>query len=161
MNLENYFLAGKLVNTHGLKGGMKLLSFMKNPVDIFLYDLQNSDEEKIEITKIGSPLKKNLFLVSIKEISTKEQADDMKEAEIFIDKKKLNKNEFLHENLMGLKVIDLEKSPIGIVISVQNYGAGDILEIKDKDDKVRLISFQKEICKVEKNEVIIDAEHLL
>ncbi|MHA1540609.1 MAG: ribosome maturation factor RimM [Alphaproteobacteria bacterium] len=161
MKNETKFLAGKLVNTHGLKGGMKLLSFMKNPVDIFSHNLQNSDEEKIEITKIGSPLKKNLFLVSIKGISTKEQADDAKKTEIFIDKKELDENEFFYENLIGLKVIDLDKTPVGIVISVQNYGAGDILEIKDNEGKDRLISFQKEICKVEKNEIIIDAKHLL
>ncbi len=154
-------LAGKLTQVHGLKGGMKLLSFMKIPADIFSYELKDKNEKIYEITRIGSPLKKNLFLVSVAKISTRELADELKGTEIFVDKNKLDKNEFLHENLIGLKVIDLDKKPVGIVVSIQNYGGGDILEIKDNNDKKRLISFQENICKIEKNEVIIDSEHLL
>ncbi len=155
------FLAGKLTQVHGLKGGMKLLSFMKTPADIFSYELKDKNEKTYEITRIGSPLKKNLFLVLVAEISTRELADELKGTEIFVDKNKLDKNEFLHEDLIGLKVIDLDKKPVGIVVSIQNYGGGDILEIKDNNDKKRLISFQENICKIEKNEVIIDSEHLL
>jgi len=43
-------------------------------------------------------------------------------------------DEFYHADLIGLKAVDASGNEFGTVIAVQNFGAGDLLEIKIPDD---------------------------
>lgn len=166
MNVKTHLLVGKLGQPHGLKGGMKLHSFMETPIDIFEFPLTDKNGKTYKLIPTSAPIKKNVFYVSIADITTREQADDLKGTELFIERKQLPSDEdietFFYDDLIGLNVIDLNKKPVGIIHAVQNFGAGDILEIKDTNGKKHLISFNKEAVKeITETEAIIDTEHLL
>ena len=64
---------------------------------------------------------------------------------IYSDKKFLPKtrdNEFYYNDLIGCHVHLKDKSNVGMVLNVQNYGAGDLLETKF-NKKIVLIPFNK------------------
>ncbi|MBN2779885.1 MAG: 16S rRNA processing protein RimM [Alphaproteobacteria bacterium] len=166
MNTKTHILVGKLVSPHGLKGGIKLQSFMENPTDIFTHPLTNKEGVEYVVIQTGNPVKKNVFYVSIQNITTREQADDLKGTELFMEKTQLaspeEKESFFYDDLIGMNVVDLNKKPVGIINAVQNFGASDILEIKNTNGKKQLISFNDDAVKeINKQEVIIDTEHLL
>lgn len=51
----------------------------------------------------------------------------------------LGKGEFYHADLIGLAVVDTAGTPVGTVIAVENYGAGDILEIEKPDRRTFMV----------------------
>ena len=54
-----------------------------------------------------------------------------------------DEDEFLYADLIGLKVQDETGHDWGHVAAVFEFGAGDILEIKCADGKLRMIPFSK------------------
>ena len=49
---------------------------------------------------------------------------------------------------------------LGIVVSVENFGAGDLLEVETPNGKRSLIPFREPIARLEAERVILDPEFL-
>ncbi|OJW67399.1 MAG: 16S rRNA processing protein RimM [Sphingomonadales bacterium 63-6] len=47
----------------------------------------------------------------------------------------LEEGEYYHADLLGLPAISDEGVPLGVVVAVENYGAGDVIEIEKPDGK--------------------------
>jgi 16S rRNA processing protein RimM len=72
----------------------------------------------------------------------------------------LNEGEYYHADLIGLPAVDREGGTIGTVASVENYGAGDLLEIELSGGKRSLIPFREGIADLEDDRIILDREFL-
>jgi 16S rRNA processing protein RimM len=62
--------------------------------------------------------------------------------------------------LIGLPAQDSEGTAVGIVVAVENYGAGDLLEIEDSIGKRSLIPFRDGIADLEDGKIVLDPEFL-
>lgn len=51
----------------------------------------------------------------------------------------LAEGEFYHADLIGLVVVDTDGAAVGTVIAVENFGAGDILEIEKPDRRTFMV----------------------
>lgn len=51
----------------------------------------------------------------------------------------LEPGEFYHADLIGLEVVDTDGTAVGTVIAVENFGAGDILEIEKPDRRTFMV----------------------
>ncbi|HEV7659216.1 MAG TPA: ribosome maturation factor RimM [Allosphingosinicella sp.] len=58
----------------------------------------------------------------------------------------LEEGEYYHADLIGLPCQDQEGAALGMVVGVENYGAGDLLEIEKPDGKKALIPFKPGIA---------------
>jgi 16S rRNA processing protein RimM len=72
----------------------------------------------------------------------------------------LGEGEYYHADLIGLSCEDREGRAIGIVTAVENYGAGDLLEIEREGGKRSLILFKAGIADLEAERIVIDPEFL-
>ena len=72
----------------------------------------------------------------------------------------LEEGEYYHADLIGLLAVDRDGAAIGKVAAVENYGAGDLLEIELKDGKKSLIPFREGIADFDDGRVILDPEFL-
>ena len=72
----------------------------------------------------------------------------------------LEEGEYYHADLMGLPAVDGQGDAVGKVVAVENYGAGDLLEIELKDGKKSLIPFKPGIADLEDGKVVLDPEFL-
>jgi 16S rRNA processing protein RimM len=72
----------------------------------------------------------------------------------------LEEGEYYHADLPGLPALDREGSPVGVVVAVENYGAGDLLEIELPDGKRSLIPFKPGIADLEEGRIVLDREFL-
>ncbi len=72
----------------------------------------------------------------------------------------LEEGEYYHADLIGLPCEDLDGRPVGAVVAVENYGAGDLLEIEVEDGKRALIPFKPGIADLEDGKVVLDPEFL-
>jgi len=72
----------------------------------------------------------------------------------------LEEGEYYHADLIGLPAVDGQGSAVGVVTAVENYGAGDLLEIEVADGKRSLIPFKPGTADLEDGRVILDPEFL-
>lgn len=139
--MNKYILIGKVTTAHGVKGAVKIISFAENPEDIFNYRVFDKNGEVVKLKKIGV-LSSGLFISQINEINDRNEAEKLRNFELYIeasDLKKLSDNEIYINELIGAKVESNGK--FGKVMNVYNYGAGDIMEIKWEDGNSMDIPF--------------------
>jgi 16S rRNA processing protein RimM len=72
----------------------------------------------------------------------------------------LEEGEYYHADLIGLPAFDREGNAVGIVAAVENYGAGDLLEIEGADGKRSLIPFRSGIADLEDERIVLDSDFL-
>lgn len=68
----------------------------------------------------------------------------------------LDEGEYYHVDLIGLRVVDLDGNSLGSVVAVENYGAGDLLEIEDGQGKRQLIPFRPGVADLHDGFVALD-----
>jgi len=72
----------------------------------------------------------------------------------------LEEGEYYHADLIGLPCVDAQGQSWGSVVSVENYGAGDLLEIELADGKRSLIPFKPGIADLVDGKIVLDPEFL-
>jgi 16S rRNA processing protein RimM len=72
----------------------------------------------------------------------------------------LEEGEYYHGDLIGLPAVDRDGNNVGTVSSVENYGAGDLLEIELSGSKRSLIPFREGIADLEDDRIVLDPEFL-
>jgi len=72
----------------------------------------------------------------------------------------LEEGEYYHADLIGLPCQDASGAPLGIVVGVENFGAGDLLEIERPDGKRALIALRPGTADLEEGRVVADPAFL-
>ena len=72
----------------------------------------------------------------------------------------LEDGEYYHADLIGLAAVDRDGAEVGTVAGVENYGAGDLLEIALKDGRRSLIPFRDGIADLEDGRIVLDPAFL-
>jgi 16S rRNA processing protein RimM len=72
----------------------------------------------------------------------------------------LEEGEYYHADLVGLVCVDGEGQPVGTVVAVENFGAGDLLEVELPDGRKSLIPFRDGIADLEDGRITLDLEFL-
>ena len=135
---------GQIVNVHGLKGMVKIRPYLTNPMDIGHFgSLTDKDGHGLFDVKPQS-LKGDFVLAFIKGITDRTAAEKLKGLYLYIERNQLpnNQNGFYYCDLIGMTVLE-NGQKFGVVENVQNYGAGDILEIKTEKGRTFSFDFSK------------------
>ncbi|QIK79694.1 16S rRNA processing protein RimM [Sphingomonas piscis] len=72
----------------------------------------------------------------------------------------LDEGEYYHSDLIGLPCFDLDGASVGTVTAVENFGAGDLLEVEKADGRKSLIPFRPGIADLEDGRVLLDPDFL-
>jgi len=72
----------------------------------------------------------------------------------------LEEDEYYHADLIGVPAFDREGTPVGLISAVENYGAGDLLEIALEDGGSSLVPFREGIADLENGRIILDRAFL-
>ncbi|WP_050928704.1 ribosome maturation factor RimM [Aestuariivita boseongensis] len=123
---------GAIGGAFGVHGEVRLKSFCAVPSDIADYNPLSSEDGSQSFTLTLTRPIKNGFAGRLSGIATKEQADAIKGLQLYARRDQLPSlpdDEFYHADLIGLEVVDTGGTTLGRVKSVQNHGAGDLLEL--------------------------------
>jgi len=137
----------KFLSPHGIKGYITLKSFTSPEENIFSYKSTcDANGNAITINRQGK--KNDSFIVSVEQIADRNQAEKLNGSLLYIRKEDLadinSEKEFYYINLVGLDVLSkIDNNKVGKIISVENYGAGDLLEIEFLDNKKELFIFSE------------------
>ncbi|MFL6735412.1 MAG: ribosome maturation factor RimM [Sphingomicrobium sp.] len=72
----------------------------------------------------------------------------------------LNEGEYYHSDLIGLPCFDLEGASVGTVVEVENFGAGDLLEVELAEGRRSLIPFRGGIADLADGKIVLDPDFL-
>lgn len=130
----NYILIGKLVNTHALKGEVRIISNFDYKSRIFitnmkLYIGKNKDCVTIETYRKH----KNFDMCKFREYSYINDVLKFKGSLVYINKDdlKLNNEEYLDDDLIGLNAFYDNKN-IGTIKNIENNNGYKLFIINDK-----------------------------
>ena len=126
-------LVAQVGGAFGVRGEVKITAYTAEPQTLLDFrDLKRDDGSPGLTLVTGRPAKAGL-VARAKEITTPEQADALRGLKLYVDRDRLpppEEDEFYLADLVGIQARDEAGSAVGKVISVQNFGADDLLEIK-------------------------------
>lgn len=136
--------AGKIINTHGLRGEVKIVTWTDYPDDFenleHLYVKRKTGDETLTIK--GIKYQKNNIIVSFNEIKDINDAEKYKNLVVYADREEFGElPDGVHYivDLIGLNVVDEDDKVIGVLADVFNTGANDIYDIKREGQKNLLL----------------------
>ena len=145
---------GKIVNTHSLKGEVKVISSTDFEEERF------KKGSKLLITRGNQLIRevvvqsyrnhKNFLLVKFEGIDSVEEAEKLKNLQIKIDSDEvgeLEENEFYFHEIIGCQVFDENRKLLGEIIEILTPGANDVWVIKGENGKEILIPYIEDVVK--------------
>lgn len=167
MSNDKRILIGEIATAHGIKGFVKLRSFVDDETlfesdDVFTAE---TGDKKISL-KLKNQMKGD-WLAEVKGVSDRNEAERLRGTKLYIDRDALpdaDDGEYYIEDLKGLRVVDKDGKEIGVALSVENFGASDLLDIKPPggssfyipftDDTVLGVDFENGVITVEMPETV-------
>jgi 16S rRNA processing protein RimM len=141
---DSRVLVGAVLGAHGIKGEAKVKTFTADPRALGAYGPLATGTGRVLRIVALRPLKDEDVIVSFAGVADRTSAENLKGAELYVPRSALPEpetGEFYHADLVGLSVEDDEGVPIGRVRGVQNFGAGDLIEIEDAAGDLRFVPF--------------------
>ncbi|MCH6587046.1 MAG: ribosome maturation factor RimM [Proteobacteria bacterium] len=137
---------GVIAGAHGVRGLVKIKSFTADPADLTAYGplTDESGARRYQVAVTGRA--KGVLLARIEGVGDRDAARALRGARLYVARAALPEpedEEYYHADLIGLAVEDRAGAPLGRVAAVQNFGAGDILEIERPDQGTLLVPFTK------------------
>ncbi|NVN85792.1 MAG: ribosome maturation factor RimM [Rhodopseudomonas sp.] len=129
---------------HGVRGAVKLWTFTEDPMAVRDYGpvLTKDGARSFEVETAREA--NGHLVATLKGVASREDAERLNGVELYIARDKLpatNDDEYYHADLIGLAAVTTADQPIGRVIAVHNFGAGDIIEIAPPSGSTLLLPF--------------------
>ena len=161
-----YYQIGKIVNTHGIKGEVRVQATTDFPEKRFaigekVYVFKNQKLVK-ELTIKSHRKHKQFDLLSFEGLEDINLVEDLKQADLKISadqQDELTEDQYYYHEIIGLDVFDLEGNELGQISEIMQSGANDVWIIKRKQKADLLIPAIKDVVKeiqIENHKVIID-----
>lgn len=158
-----YLKIGQIINTHGVKGELKIYPLTDNVKRFsklkFVYIKSGKEYNKFNVE--GVKYSGELVILKLKGIEDMNAAIEYKKQYIYVDREnavKLPKDSYFIADLIGLDVYTDEGQLLGSISSVFSTGSNDVYEIKREDESTFLIPAIKDVVKevdIENNKIII------
>ena len=135
----------------GVRGEVRVNSFTANPIDIAGYGaLTDAKGARRFVVKAIRPLKGPMIVARVEGVATREAAEALTGVELFARRDQLPPpapGEYYYDDLIGLAAVTRAGEPIGEVVALLNFGAGDILEIAPPGGgETRLLPFNDAVA---------------
>jgi 16S rRNA processing protein RimM len=129
---------------HGVRGAVKLWTFTEDPLAVKRYGPLTTKDgaRQFEVTHVREA--KDHLVATIKGVATREDAERLNGIELYIAREKLpvtRDDEYYHADLIGLAAVNAANEPLGRVVAIHNFGAGDIIEIAPAQGPTMLLPF--------------------
>jgi 16S rRNA processing protein RimM len=158
---ERRIALAAVAGAQGLRGEIRLKLFSDSIDNLKRYDrlyVGGVPRRLIEVRQSGTTP-----IVRFEGVADREAAEALRGALVEVDRSALppvDGTEYYHVDLIGLPATDRDGKRLGTVVAVENYGAGDLLEIEDESGKRSLIPFKPGVADLEQGRIVVDPEYL-
>ncbi|ULL01443.1 ribosome maturation factor RimM [Bradyrhizobium sp. I71] len=133
---------------HGVRGAVKLWTFTEDPFAVRRYGPLLSRDGKRQFEVATAREAKDHLVATFKGVTTRDEAERLNGIELYVPRDKLpatDADEYYHTDLIGLAAVTTDGEPLGRVVAIQNFGAGDIIEIAPPKGPTLLLPFSNAV----------------
>lgn len=150
-----------VAGAHGVKGELRLKLFtdsidnLKRHASVFL----GGEQRKLESVRAGP----TGAVARVEGVADRSAAEALRGSLIEVDRSALpplEEGEYYHADLIGLPCVDHAGAQVGTVAAVENYGAGDLLDVEVTGGGRALIPFRPGIADLQDGRIVLDREFL-
>lgn len=144
-DVGDLILIAQIVGAHGLRGDLTARIYADDANNLKRYGRlsDKSGQRSFDVTSIRMGAKG--AIIRLKGVTDRTEADTLRGLELYVARSALpdaDDGSYYHADLVGLTAVSVDGAAIGRVVGVQNYGAGDLLEISVKANETVLIPFR-------------------
>jgi 16S rRNA processing protein RimM len=155
-------LMGRIGAAHGIKGEVRIQSFTEEPLALKDYGPLETNRPGLVIEILSARATTNVLVARLKGIADRNAAETLNGVELYVARDQLppaaDDDDYYHADLVGLEARLTDGSIIGRVTAIPNFGASDLIEVRDeRSGDTYLYPFTKAIVP----EVRIDAGYLV
>ena len=142
--MAGHICIARIGAAHGVRGAVKLWTFTEDPLAVKAYGplLTKDGARSFEVASARAA--KGHLVATLKGVATREDAERLNGIELYVAREKLpatDQNEYYHADLIGLAAVTSANEPLGRVVAIHNFGAGDIIEIAPPHGPTMLLPF--------------------
>ena len=150
-----------VAGAHGVKGELRLKLFSDSVESLARHSrfYLGGREYALRDIKDGG----KTAIARFEGISDRTAAEALRGSLVEIDRDQLpplEEGEYYHADLVGLACVDEAGKVLGNVVAVENFGAGDLLEVERPNGNRSLIPFREPIAHLDGDNVVLDPEFL-
>lgn len=130
---DTFIQVGRVAGAFGVRGEVRITSFTADPAALLDYRTLLREDGSPALTLTSGREARGAVIARAREIETREQAEALRGLNLFIPRTALpepDEDEFYVTDLVGLSVVDAAGGVLGRIRSVQDFGAGDLLEVE-------------------------------
>lgn len=142
---DRRILVGEITGAHGIRGDVLVRSYTETPDAIAAYgpltDASGKKSYSLRVVRVTS----KGIVARVAGVEDRNGAEPLRGTKLYIERSKLpetGETEFYHADLIGLRAVAADGSALGKIVSVQNFGAGDLLELKPLEGETEFIPFE-------------------
>ena len=129
---------------HGVRGAVKLWTFTEDPLAVQRYGTLTTKDGARQFEVTHAREAKDHLVATLKGVTTRDEAERLNGLELYVAREKLpatDDDEYYHADLIGLAAVTTAEAPLGRVIAIHNFGAGNIIEIAPPQGSTLLLPF--------------------
>jgi 16S rRNA processing protein RimM len=144
---DSLLMVGKIVNTHGIRGELKILPHTDFPEVRFasktrLKIVNPGNGETVEVTVDSSRPIKQMYIIKLNGYDNINQIEKFKGCELKVSKEdsvSLPDNEYYFYEIIGCRVVSDEGEELGVIEEILRPGANDVWVVKTPSRKQLLL----------------------
>ena len=146
-----------VAGAHGVKGELRLKLFTDSVENLARHNrvVIGGVERKLEVVRPGS----TGAIARIAGIADRAAAEALRGSLVEVERSALpplEEGEYYHADLIGMPCESREGEALGKVAAVENFGAGDIVEIEKPDGRKTMVPFKPGIADLEDGRLVVD-----
>ena len=145
-----------IIGAHGVAGEVRLKVFAEALDNVRAHKSFNAGTLTLKSLRLGN----NGAIARFAEIADRNAADALRGTELTVSRESLpplGPGEYYHTDIIGLPAVSTTGEDLGHVVAIDDFGAGDILEIERPDGKRFMVPMKVEAVPEWGEQIVIDA----
>ena len=145
-----------VIGAHGVTGEVRLKLFAEGLESLSTHKSFNGGALTLKSVRPGN----NGAIARFAEIADRNAAETLRGTELSVPRDALpplGEGEYYHTDLIGLACVSTEGEALGACVAVENFGAGDVIEIERPDGKRFMVPMTPAAVPEWGDRIVIDA----
>ena len=134
---------------HGVRGAVRLKIFTDDPLAAGAYGPLQVEDEGRTLTVSSLRPAKGVVVAVFEGIGDRDEAEALKNKRLYVARAVLpetgDDDEFYQHDLIGLAAVTPDGARLGEVVAVQDFGSGDLVELRPETGPTFYVPFTREI----------------
>lgn len=124
---------GQFGGAHGIRGWVRIASYTTDPADVASYGPLTDESGERRFRVSVKRIAKGSVIASIEGVADRNAAEALRGLRLYVERAALppaGEDEFYRADLIGLDAVTPDGAALGRIVAVEDYGAGDVIELR-------------------------------